>query len=312
MSHLAASCVLIAGCAAPPPLLSEYAADHTGPRLNEPAGYIDHLKATRFTRGELDHLPPYAILLHGDPETLLPAAGVDRAWWTTLELGTADPGRLYVVRPPSGTPFLVDRANPGAGGAGTQTAELISLGAKFVVHIGTSGLLGTAGDDRHVIVARAAHKDGGAVLLSDDDQPLATPDLPLTTALGERLGPAGVPMVGYTIPIYYFQPESLIKDLIAGDRFAGPARPGYMEMEEASVFAAARRMHAAAASLTVAADRYTVTDGKLQHVFLDDGNVTAALVAAVRATATTFAQIDRPAEPAGVKFWGDTSGTPRN
>ncbi len=297
--------LLLAGCqTAPRTPLSEYTADNAGPRQNEPASYIDYLKSSRFKHGELDHLPPYAILLHGDPETLLPTAGVDKSWWTTIELGTTDPSRLYIVRPPNGTPFMVDRACPGAGGAATQTAELIALGARYVVHIGTSGLLGPAGDERHVIVSRAAHKDGGAVLLSDDDQPLATPDLNLTRSLGDRLGTAALPMVGYTIPIYYFQPERLIKDLIAGDRFAGNARPRYLEMEEASVFATAKRMHAAAASLTVAADRYTVADGTLSHDFLDDGDVTTALVAALRATAATFARIDRPAEPAGVQFWG--------
>ena len=285
--------LLVCGCAAPPSPLAEYTADTAGPRENLPGSYIDYLRSSRFTHGELDHLPPYAILLHGDPETLLPAAGVDRAWWTTIELGTTDPSRLYVVRPPGGTAFLVNRAAPGAGGAATQTAELIALGARDVVHIGTSGLLGPAGDDQHVIVSRAAHKDGAAVLLSDDDRPLAIPNFDLTRQLGQRLGPAAVPMVGYTIPIYYFQPEQLIRDLIAGDRFAGNGRPQYLEMEEASVFATAARMHAAAASLTVAADRYTLVDGRLTHAFLDDDHVTATLAAAIRATVATFNALDR-------------------
>ncbi len=135
-----------AGAVLPP--ARRYAADHAGPRQNLPGSYIDYLRTSRFTHGELDHLPPYAILLHGDPETLLPAAGIDRSSWTTLELGTTDPSRLYVVRPPGGTAFLVDRASPGAGGAATQTAELAALGCRHVVHVGTSGLLGPGGDDR--------------------------------------------------------------------------------------------------------------------------------------------------------------------
>ena len=280
--------IVLAGCAASPAPLAEYAADHAGPRQNLPGSYIEYLKSSRFTHGELDHLPPYAILLHGDPETLLPLAGFPRSTWSTLELGTTDPSKLYVVRPPGGTPFLVDRGSPGGGGAATQVAELVALGARSVVHIGTSGLLGPAGDDAHVIVSRAAHKDGAAILLSADNGLLAVPDLDLTTRLGRRLGPRSLPMVGYTVPIYYFQPDALIEDLIAGDRFAGPARPQYLEMEEASVFATGALMGAATASLTAAADRYTVVDGKLTHAFLDGEHVTASLVAAVRATAATF------------------------
>ena len=63
-------------------------------------------------------------------------------------------------------------------------------------------------------------------------------------------------------------------------------------MEEASVFATGARMHAATASLTAAADRYTVVNGKLTHEFLDDDHVTASLVKAIRATVATFAQLD--------------------
>ncbi len=283
---------LLAGCAAPPPL-AEYTADHAGPRQNLPGGYVDYLKSSRFTHGELDHLPPFAILLHADPDAVLPAAGFDRSWWTTLELGTTDPSRLYVVRPPGGTPFVVDRASPGAGGAATQAAELVALGCRTIVHIGTSGLLGPAGDDRHVVVSTGAYKDGAAVLLSDDDARLAYPDPALTRRLLDRLGPAATPMVGYTVPVYYFQPEAWVRDLLAGDRFAAP-RPTYTEMEEASVFATAARMHAAAASLTAAADRYTLgPDGRLDHAFLDDGHVSATLAAAVRAATATFGRIDR-------------------
>ena len=282
---------LLAGCAAPSPApLAEYTTDNAGPRQNTPDSYVAYLRSSRFTHGELDHLPPYAILLHGDPDALLPAAGVDRAAWTTLELGTTDPSKLYIVRPQQGTPFVVSRASPGAGGAATQTAELLALGCRHIVHIGTSGLLGDTSDDRHVIVSRAAYKDGGAVLLSDGGDRFARPDLPLTTALGEHLGRASFPAIGYTIPIYYFQPEALIRDLLTGDRFA-KNRPAYLEMEEAAVFATATRMHAAAASLTVGADRYVVVDGQLVHTFLDDDHVSASLAAAVRATVATFDQL---------------------
>ncbi len=289
--------LLVAGCAAPlpPRPLAEYTADHAGSRQNLPGDYIAYLRASRFTHGEIDHLPPYAILLHGDPETLLPAAGVDPATWTTLELGTTDPSRLYVVRPPGGTAFVVDRGSPGAGGAATQAAELAALGCRAIVHVGTSGLLGPGGDDSHVIVSRAAHVDGAAVLLGAGS--LAVPDLPLTRRLGERLGPASDPRVGYTIPIYYFQPERLIVDLIDGDRFAGDRRPTYLEMEEASVFATAALMHVSAASLTVAADRYTVDAGRLTHTFLDDAHVSASLAKAVRAAVATFGDLDGPAGP---------------
>jgi hypothetical protein len=71
--RLAPFVITLVGFAAPPPL-AEYTADTAGPRENLPGSYFDDLRSSRSTHGELDHLPPYAILLHGDPETLRPAA----------------------------------------------------------------------------------------------------------------------------------------------------------------------------------------------------------------------------------------------
>ena len=133
-------CVLLVGCAAPQPL-SEYAADASESRQNLPGSYVDYLRTSRFTHGEIDHLPPYAILLHGDPESLLPAAASTghggRRWsW-------AQPTRASCTSSAAGRDAVHGQPRqPRRGRRSHADGELAALGARFVVHIGTSGLLG--------------------------------------------------------------------------------------------------------------------------------------------------------------------------
>ena len=292
--------ILIAGCSVAnrsPVPLAEYAEFAGSERNNLPESYIDFLRKTRFTHGELDHLPPFAVILYGNPEKYLARLGVTADQYSRIELGTTDPNALYVVRPPGHAPFLLNWGLPGGGGVATQAAELIALGSTHIVHIGTSGLIGPEGDDRHVVIASAAYKDGAAVMLSDGPpiERLARADAVLNALFARLLERDDVPsltMTGYTIPIYYFQPSGLIDALLRGPEFAD-SRPQYIEMEEASFFETARRMHVAAASLTAGADRYTIENGVLKHDFLDDGNVTATLTSALRATMDVFDELHR-------------------
>jgi len=293
---IAAASLLLAclhGCAASDLPLAEYARHNLTPRQNLPGSYIDYLKTTRFTHHELDNLPPYAVLFYGDPQKYLAQLNLTPGEITSIDLGTTDASLLYIVRPTRGAPFMVNRGQAGAGGIATQTAELIALGARYVVHIGTAGLLGPTVPDPRLILSQGSYKDGAAVMLSHDNARISTPDPTLTARFDAALTQAKIPFApahGYTIPIYYFQPEGLIQDLLAGPAFARP-RPAYIEMEEASFFETARHMQAQAASLVTGADRYTIENGHLTHTFLDDTTVTRSLTDALRATRTVFDQL---------------------
>jgi uridine phosphorylase len=290
---LIAFLAFIPACAPHTTALPEYTLYNASNRQNLPADYIAYLKHSRFTHHELDGLPPYAILFHGNPIPYFAALHVSSEEITTLDLGTTDTSTLYIIRPHDGsTAFLINRAQPGAGGTATQTAELTALGARYLIHIGTSGLLGKRLDEHTVIQATSSYKDGGATLLSlHPSDRLSHPDDDLTRRLHRHLEALQIPSAsatGYTIPIYYFQPAGLISALLAAQEFSRP-RPEYIEMEEAPFFESAALTHTAAASLTVGSDRYTISgNGTLAHAFLDDAVVTQSLTAALRAARATF------------------------
>jgi Phosphorylase superfamily len=116
---------LLVGCADSRPL-GEYSAYTRSERVILPRDYVDYLKREKFTHGELDHLPPGAIILHHDDvEGYLKALGYSK--WEKLQTGETDPNVMYVVRE-NGKEFIVNRGLPGAGGITTQAAELAALG----------------------------------------------------------------------------------------------------------------------------------------------------------------------------------------
>ena len=257
--------------------LSEYTRNNISTRLNDPADYIAYLKKTRFKNGELDHLPSVAIILHStEPEKFIDAAGDEVAH--VYEIGSASPNRLLVATRKNGTAYLVNRGLPGAGGIEAQTAELGALGVKRVVHIGTCALLGGAYDEKTVIVSTGSYKDGAAVLLAEKEQgvipAVSHPDGDLAGTLARKIKSQGISIaegVGYTIPIYYYQPSGLLVELIAGEKYAA-TRPLYLEMEEATFFETTKRAKIKAASLIVPSDKYTLApnSSKLTHEFTGD------------------------------------------
>jgi uridine phosphorylase len=137
---------------------------------------------------------------------------------TELRTGTTDPSLLYVVRKQSfGCDFLLNRGMPGAGGISTQAAELCALGVKYIVHIGTYGLVSSHLVEGRPIVSVGAYKDAAAMMLSHslDGQleRIARPSAALTKTITDVLGARGLAPqegVGYTVPIFYLQPSRLL------------------------------------------------------------------------------------------------------
>lgn len=118
------------------------------------------------------------------------------------------------------------------------------------------------------MLSLGCQKDGAAVLLSEDpNEPISEPDAPLVVRIATVAASQNVQMnaaVGYTSPIFYLQPAGLIKSILDG------GRESYVEMEGASLFEIARRLHVAAASIVIGGDRYTLDrDGTLKHDYFN-------------------------------------------
>jgi uridine phosphorylase len=267
-------------------------------RVNDPAGYIEYLKTQpRFKNCGLDHLPPNGIILHDTRvEEHLAKLGYSQADYRLIETGTTDPNVLYFVHGrQDGPDFILNRGLPGAGGIATQAAELGALGVKCLVHMGTCGLVGEEVQTGEVVVAKSSYKDGAATLLSESVDgaidPLAHSDETLSRAIREALASdwgRERPTVGYTIPVFYFQPLKLIRDLITGEFYPEGPRVGYFEMEQASFFETCRHMGLRGASMVVGSDRYRLVDGEVTHQFESDFDQDAAELAMIRAALAAF------------------------
>lgn len=249
-------------------------------RVNDPVDYIRFLRAEpRFRDCGLEALPKHGIILHDAeaPEHLV-RLGYATEDVRLIETGTTDPNIMWLVHGKNHQPdFILNRGLPGAGGIATQAAELGALGIENIVHIGTCGLVGDRVTTGDIVLSLGSLKDAGATMLSpahpNEIDPVAHPDSELTAAIKNQLtaqAPTYCTAIGYTIPIFYFQPADLIRDLITGDAFPSGPSVGYFEMEQASFFQTCKIMKKRAASMVVGADRYSLAGGQLSHRFEDD------------------------------------------
>jgi purine-nucleoside phosphorylase len=98
---------------------------------------------------------------------------------------------------------------------------------------------------------------------------ISRPDQSLTEEIVETINKDNVKhirAIGFTMPIYYYQPGSMLHSLLG---MTGPDTPKFVEMEEAPFFALARLMGFRAASIVVASDRLESHDGRLSQGFWD-------------------------------------------
>jgi len=254
---------------------------HLGsPRQIHPDSYIDYLKSQpRFKGGQLDQIPTMGVVLHDTRvRDHLAVLGVPGSHVVEVHTGTTDPNVFVTVYDELGDPLLlINRGLPGGGGITTQVAELGALGVERVVHVGTCALMGPTITSGSVIVSTGSYKDGTAFMLSDlvDGEVTASSyaDSGFEDEIYSRLKTSGLNVVkshGYTIPTFYFQPESLMRSLVLDEDLPGDEKVGFIEMEEAPFFEVARRMGMRAASVVLGSDRYTIEGGELMHRFEDD------------------------------------------
>lgn len=259
--------------------LHDYLEYNRTPRDIDPADFISYLRQQpRFKTIDLSSIPRHAIILHdASPEEQLDRLGIDPESYVAIQTGSTDPNVLYVVRSEQHGDFVLNRGLPGAGGITTQAAELFALGVLAITHVGTCGLIGKRIPGGKPIISAGAYKDAAGVMLSiDPSERLARPDPNLGTVLRNGFAAAGIAVesaIGYTSPIYYFQPAGLVRALAAQQ---GTNHVEYVEMEAGSLFAVASLMKRAAASVVIGVDRYTPTTnglGKHQYLNVDDRKV---------------------------------------
>ena len=134
------------------------------------------------------------------------------------------------------------------------------------------------------IISSGSYKDAAALILSAPEQNaydntlIARPSEELTKKISETFNIEHriySLAIGFTMPIYYFQPTAVIEELINGEFYSYKPRPSYVEMEAASLFMTAKLMGKHAASLVIGSDRYILSEGKLKHEFYDVDSDTA-------------------------------------
>jgi purine-nucleoside phosphorylase len=299
----ASVCAIAVEAVAPPdkpssaPLLDEYFSLRGGERADA-SGYIGYLKSKPEFKELLANLPPFAIILYDNhvPD-LLKTLGYGADQYKKFDTGSSTTNVIYDVAAKEGAPrFLVNVGQPGAGGVTTQAAELAALGCRYIVHVGQCGAVSKDIADDAIVVANASYKDGAAVLLSAGDagkvDPLAWPDKVFSELLVARLSEAKENVVrgtGYTVPIYYMQPEALRKELVRTDSKFGAMKVGFIEMEQAPFFAICAHLGVKAASVVVVSDRILLgADGKLTQTFSDSSVVADGLRDSVRACVGVF------------------------
>lgn len=260
------------------PFWKEYNTYTGSQRSIDPKGYIEYLKQTRFTHGELDSIPPYAIILHDTRVTdFLDSLDFSGEEIDTLQTGTTDPNVLYVVRSKKqDINFVICSGLPGTGGIATQIAELGAMNVKYLVHIGTCGILGDKIGEKTLIVSNGSYKDGGSVLMSDTTaegrSEIAFPDSAFSGLLFRQAQSGNVSSVracGFTVPIFYYQPDAMILRLLNGKDLTTETVPEYIEMEGSAVFTVSHFTKMHTASLQAGTDRYVLKDGKIEHSFMD-------------------------------------------
>lgn len=247
-------------------------------RLNLPENYIKYVKSwPKFQNGVLDNFPKCGIILYDTGlKVHLAGLGIDEKHITAIKIGTSMPGTIFIIAASTkNPPFFIAEGLPGGSGMATLSAELFSLGAETIVHVGLCGLLGDTPPSGQAILASGAHKDSVARILSksENSDELALPSKTLNSKLAATFHKNKQPLhraYGYTTPLFYFQPAELIEGLVSGiSRPQGKAM-SYIEMEQASLFQTAEIMGKQAASIVIGSDRYRMESGNLVHNFETD------------------------------------------
>ena len=180
------------------------------------------------------------VLLPGDPQRALAVA---QSLLEEPKMMNARRGLWgYTGRAPDGGLVTVQSTGMGGPSAAIVAEELIGLGARVLIRIGTCGALTEELSLGELVAAEAAIcADGTSRALGADDR--ALPDPQLT----ERLAAAARPVTVVSTDVFYETREGVEHEWLAAGAQA-------VEMESATLFTVARRHGLRAASLLGVSD----------------------------------------------------------
>jgi len=215
------------------------------------------------------------VLIPGDPERARKIAmrfdgGLDAA-----RLVNANRGLLGYTGTVNGRPISVQTSGMGAPSLAIVVEELLRLGARKLVRVGTSGALRTTIRLGDLIIATASSPTDGTTQAFMRGKPYApAPDFALTQALVRAAERLGVPFhVGPIATLDVFSHYHPDPDFVRPWRDAGAIA---VEMEASALFylAAARGVQAACLGVAVDVDS---GDANEEHTYLTPDQLDAAV-----------------------------------
>ena len=226
------------------------------------------------------HLNPSAeiaerVLLPGDPQRALAVA---QALLETPRMLNARRGLWgYTGIGPDGAPITIQSTGMGGPSAAIVVEELIDLGARRLIRIGTCGALGSELPLGALLAVEAAlPADGTSRALGADGRVEADPAL--TAALVDHGGARAATVV--TSDLFYDP-----RDHLPGEwRAAGAVA---VEMEAAAVLAVARRRGAAAACLLAVTDQVGDLRVRMEQERIEEAGIELGRAALAALAATT-------------------------
>jgi len=244
-------------------------------RLNHPKEYISWLKKQPiFSNGELDNLPKVVFIIH-DSLIIehLALLGYGPREYFEYKIGSTDPISFFKVRDSQKKfEFLLMGGLPGIGGITTQMSELAALGVKYAVHIGTCGLVGQLVNEGTIILSSGSYCGDGSNLLSGNNSFTAKPNIELYDQALKYFNDKEIKTsigYGFTTPIFYNQPERMIRDILDGNTNFEGKKIGFVEMEQGGFFNTCNLLNVQSISLVTGSDRYVIESGKVNQIYYD-------------------------------------------
>jgi purine-nucleoside phosphorylase len=203
------------------------------------------------------------VLIPGDPTRAKAVAGMLDGGLENTRLVNENRLLLGYTGTYKGVPVSVQTSGMGTPSMAIVVEELLRLGAKRLIRIGTCGAIGRGIRTGDVVIATSSTSLEGTTRMYVDDDPIAaTPDFEMTRALVDAAGRLGVrPWVGPIASIDIFTPYHPNPDLSAKWRGRGVIA---FEMEAAVLFYLAARAFAAGDDVH-AACILTVSDALDEH-----------------------------------------------
>lgn len=244
-------------------------------RLNNANSYINWLKNQPiFSKGELNDLPEVAFIIHDSLIVEhLALLGYGPREYFEYKIGSTDPISFFKVRDiKKSFEFILMGGLPGISGITTQLSELVALGLKYFVHIGTCGLVGNEIKEGTIILSKGSYCGDGSNLLSERNSQYSLPHSDLFNYASNFFKKNNFNLsngYGFTTPIFYNQPENMILDILNQKTTFNKDKISYVEMEQGGFFHTCNLLSVQGISLVTGSDRYVLENDSIRQIYYD-------------------------------------------